>query len=100
MIQSARQIAPGVFVLDVSRCQTRLDTASNGAVDCLAYDYPSWREGRMSYQGDFELIGPGALVVLLAPPRPPVSTRISQVLEDADGDGEPVRILIGERLGG
>ena len=54
----------------------------------------------MSYQGDFELIGPGALVVLLAPPRPPVSARISQVLEDADGDGEPVRILIGARLGG
>ena len=100
MIRSARQIAPGVFVLDVSRCRARLDTASNGAVDCLAYDYPSWRGGRKSYQGDFEFIEAGALVVLLAPPRPPVSARISRVLEDADGEGEPVRILLGERLAG
>ena len=100
MIQSARQIAPGVFVLDVSCCQPSIATASNGEVDCLAYDYPSWCDGRMFYQGDFELIEPGALVILLAPPRSPASARISRIVEDADGDGEPVRILLGERFAG
>jgi len=100
MILSARQVASHVFIVDVSRCEPTILTASHGPIECLAYDYPSWHNAQPSYAGDFELIKPGDALILLPAQGLPVPARVSTVLLDADGDGEPVRILIGKRCGG
>ena len=98
MIQSARQIAPRAFVLDVTRCRSSITTASNGMVECLAYDHPSWRDGRPHYEGDFASIEPGDLLILVSSHRStPVLATVTAVLFDADDDCEPICMLLGGR---